>query len=325
MGDTIVVTISPFSLRPSRPLIGVGAIVAVAGCCFPLIAAKDMPVAVASMATISHAGSTGFIVVLLLAGLGVAPWVLNVTRPYALGLFALAAAMLGFVTTIGVGAVVGFDIVAAQLGAPTGAITLGLGWYAFVLGCVATGFGYAQGVLQTARFESSSKDSQKTALIAGIIMLVIGASYYGYTNLHTSGSVRTSPQVIVPAVSQAADAPAPAPASATMSSSAMRMALVTRFYEYWNAKHLSAAYALLSRGYQAQHPFASWSRSHASNISISADCSDIPGTTKVRVFISSTDPSPNYGSVASSYSGSWELVYESGQWRLNNPQLTQVN
>jgi hypothetical protein len=98
---------------------------------------------------------------------------------------------------------------------------------------------------------------------------------------------------------------------------------VRTYYELWNARRLSDAYALLSEHYRAQHPYAEWQKTHTSDFRIVAQTAETPDPLTVAVIVQSTSRA---GSTVSDqeYRGTWTLVRESAGLKLDSAALTKT-
>ncbi len=100
-------------------------------------------------------------------------------------------------------------------------------------------------------------------------------------------------------------------------------AVVRTFYELWNHHRLHEAYALLSNGYRAAHPYAAWERSHSTVVSISTKTMVTGQPMAIGVEIVSTDHTGS-GTVTSRYVGTWTVATQSGAYRLDRVTLTEA-
>ncbi|MBV8367330.1 MAG: serine/threonine protein kinase [Candidatus Eremiobacteraeota bacterium] len=100
-------------------------------------------------------------------------------------------------------------------------------------------------------------------------------------------------------------------------------AVVQTYYGLWDAHRLPEAYALLSRRYQAEHPYPSWSASHSSVVHISVQTTPTNDPMTVTVVVRSLDRTP-YGTAGSEYQGTWRAVSEDGVTRLDQVALDRT-
>jgi tRNA A-37 threonylcarbamoyl transferase component Bud32 len=99
--------------------------------------------------------------------------------------------------------------------------------------------------------------------------------------------------------------------------------LVQRYYALWNDHRLAEAYQLLSSRYRASNPFGVWERTHDTVVAISVATSPTNDPMTAAVVIDSVDRTSS-GTVRSQYKGTWTVVYEGPQLRLDSAALNQT-
>jgi len=96
---------------------------------------------------------------------------------------------------------------------------------------------------------------------------------------------------------------------------------VEMYYLLWNARRYSRAYAMLSGRYQSRNAYPTWLASHQIVDGISLiDARSGSTRADVEVQILAHD----HGAAAATYKGSWKLVKERGDWKLDTPALIKI-
>ncbi|KLU63712.1 hypothetical protein DEAC_c43730 [Desulfosporosinus acididurans] len=89
--------------------------------------------------------------------------------------------------------------------------------------------------------------------------------------------------------------------------------------------NMTLAYSYLSNEYQQQLPFESWKQEFPNTISDSVGnvyVTSINGNEATASFtMTSRDSTNNGGTLVRKWEGQWNLVFENGQWKLNQPQI----
>lgn len=101
---------------------------------------------------------------------------------------------------------------------------------------------------------------------------------------------------------------------------------VNAFYEAINARDFGVAWDLLGE-YRFNLNYGQWLDGYRTTLRVNLDLVELiglrGGTATVRVTITATDSSPS-GRVTSRFTGTWELNYRGGQWRLDRPNIQKV-
>jgi hypothetical protein len=125
------------------------------------------------------------------------------------------------------------------------------------------------------------------------------------------------------ALGECQDEVRPAPAQeATATGSAV--AVVSRYYELWNAKSYGAMYEMFSPAYRAQHPYSAWLAQHQGTSSISVDAKPGASSADVQVVIHSVDRDVAGHQSHSTYAGAWHLTRGHSGWLLDSVSLHSI-
>jgi hypothetical protein len=100
--------------------------------------------------------------------------------------------------------------------------------------------------------------------------------------------------------------------------------LVHVYYELWGSKKFPQMYAMLSESYRAAHPYSQWLSEHVGTDEFQLSNVRVVSPTLVSFdLFTSGRVTPSSDTIAY-YTGTWGLVREGGQLRLNSASLRQT-
>jgi hypothetical protein len=101
--------------------------------------------------------------------------------------------------------------------------------------------------------------------------------------------------------------------------------VVENYYALWNAKDYAAMYALLSKRFQASHPYAAYPKAHsfADRLVLITTPGSTASTVPIRLL--SNDHDEHGHTSTTTFKGTWYLVQENGSWKLDNQELNETH
>jgi hypothetical protein len=121
-----------------------------------------------------------------------------------------------------------------------------------------------------------------------------------------------------------ADNSLPSQVAASSAAPQSQVKVVQRYYSLWNQKNFTAMYQLLSARFQQKHPYSTYPHYHSLTdaISVVASTAGVPSDVNVRIHSQDHD---DHGNVSQSiFEGSWHLVLQNGEWKLDSEDIHQV-